>query len=121
MGTAALVLIFDDPDAANWPHWAVLNIPPEESGLAAGLSGYGLESELPAGAEELENGAGYAGYYGSCPPRAHVYRWRLWAVDQALTAPAEGGAKARFLELAEQAEAHALGGAELCHIYDPRG
>ncbi len=41
-GTVAFALIFDDPTAGNFPHWAIYNIPASETGLAAGISGNNL-------------------------------------------------------------------------------
>jgi hypothetical protein len=114
-----LLLMLDDPDAGDWPHWAVLHLPVDAAGLDAGVSQSGQTSTLPAGAVELENGAGYTGYFGSCPPTAHVYRWRLWALPTAAVDPGRGGAKANFRELAAAADATALSTATLCHIYDP--
>ena len=117
-GAASLVLILDDPDARDFPHWAVLNLPPDSAGLAAGASQRGQESALPEGAEELENGGGWVGYFGSCPPITHVYRWRLWALSGTATAP-QGSAAEAFADLAAQAELQSLGRADLCHIYGP--
>ena len=118
-GAVELVLLLDDPDAGDWPHWAVVHLPADGAGLAAAVSQSGAESALPAGAVELENGAGYDGYYGSCPGRAHVYRWRLWAVSEPVEDPGLPNAKNNFSALATAAEGVSLGSAELCHIYDP--
>jgi len=116
-GTTHFALIFDDPTAGNFPHWAIFNIPAAENGLDAGISGYELTSILPEGAEELENGFDYMGYLGSCPGGTNEYRWRLWALDAPLTAPT-GSVFAQFLDLADQADAAALESVSMCHVFD---
>jgi Raf kinase inhibitor-like YbhB/YbcL family protein len=81
-GTESLVLIVEDPDAplGTFDHWAVFDIPPGTSGIAAG---YG--SGRPAsGFREARNDFGGQGYGGPCPPRggAHHYEFRLLAIRQ---------------------------------------
>ena len=114
-GTVAYALIFDDPDAGNFEHWAIVNLPASDTGIAASISGEGRGDDLPGDAYELENGFGFTGYLGSCPPEAHVYRWRLWALGE----PLEAGLD-RFAQVERAAEERALGLAETCHIYGPR-
>lgn len=114
-GTVAFALVLDDPDAGEFDHWAVVNLPGDGGGIDAGVSGEGVEGTLPGEAYELENGFGFVGYLGSCPPEPHVYRWRLWALSAALD---EG--LSRFDQVERQAEAAALGLAETCHVYGPR-
>lgn len=78
-GTAAFVMIFDDPDAGNFGHWAfytddatVLRIP----------EGTSNTMNLPMGVNELRSSDGRTGYVPNCPGgRQHQYRWRMWAVD----------------------------------------
>ncbi len=113
-GTAAFALLFDDPDAGDFPHWAVVNIPATETGLDEGISGRDISPTLPDGAYELENGFGYGGYLGSCPGSPHVYRWRLWALADPLPHDLS-----RFGQVENQAMDQALGEAATCHIYGP--
>jgi Raf kinase inhibitor-like YbhB/YbcL family protein len=118
--TSSFVLIFDDPDAGDFPHWAVWNIPAETTSLAEGASGRDVRANLPDGSSELDNGFGWTGYLGSCPPTPHVYRWRIWAVDDTFSFTDPGGdAAASFEALAAAAEAAALGTATACHTYGP--
>ena len=109
-GTVAYALIFDDPDAGDFEHWAIYNVPVTESGLDRGVSG----GALPPNAVELANQAGGGGYFGSCPPTTHIYRWRLWALDAEITP-----AQATFAALEAAAGAASMGTANLCSIYTP--
>jgi Raf kinase inhibitor-like YbhB/YbcL family protein len=114
-GTVAFALVFDDPDAGEFDHWAVVNIPADATSLAAGASGSGIAADLPGAAYQLQNGSGFDGYLGSCPPESHVYRWRLWALSELLPTDLD-----RFSQVENQAADVALGEAETCHIYGPR-
>jgi len=120
-GTEALALIFDDPTAGNFPHWAIYNIPPSATGLDEGISGQGVTNSPPAGASELENGFTYDGYLGSCPcsPTPNTYRWRLWALSEELPDPGPGNASAQFNELADAAEDASIEELEMSHRYGP--
>jgi Raf kinase inhibitor-like YbhB/YbcL family protein len=119
--TDSFVLIFDDPDANNYPHWAVWGIPGDVSSISTGVSGQSARSNLPEGAQELGNGFGWAGYLGSCPPSPHVYRWRLWAVDDSFdfTPPTGGDSRDAFTALEAAAAQAELDLAEACHTYGP--
>lgn len=113
-GTATFALIFDDPTADDFEHWAVYNIPGTLLLLDRGISG-ASGTGLPAGAVELQNGFTTDGYVGSCPPAGQVnlYRWRLWALGEALT-----DMPSTFGQLTADAEAASLGMAEMCHVFD---
>jgi len=79
-GTAALVLLVDDPDApieGSFVHWVLYNLDPARQGIA--------EGEEPAEAAAGANGFGRPGYLGPAPPPGdgpHHYIFRLLAVDQ---------------------------------------
>jgi len=79
-GTAALVLLVDDPDApvkGSFVHWVLCNLDPARQGIA--------EGEVPAEVTAGANGFGRAGYLGPAPPPGdgpHRYVFRLLAVDQ---------------------------------------
>lgn len=118
-GTTHLVLIFDDPDAGNFPHWGIYDIPASELGLAQGISGETAVGTPPAGVGELTNGFNYRGYLGSCPGSAHIYRWRLYAVDQTVPAAPTGSSWNQFDTLETWAENNKLASLEMCHIYRP--
>ena len=87
-GTKSLALIVDDPDAPDpaapkrtWVHWVLYNIPPDATGLAAGV----LPASLPAGTREGLNDWQRTRYGGPCPPIGrHRYFHKLYALDTVL-------------------------------------
>jgi Raf kinase inhibitor-like YbhB/YbcL family protein len=119
--TRSFALILDDPDAGDFGHWAIYDLALTTTKLEAGISGQDLAVHtLPEGAVELENEAGSVGYFGSCPAEPHVYRWRIWALREAIDGKPEGStAEEQFAWLAAQAEDLAYDVAETCHIYNP--
>jgi Raf kinase inhibitor-like YbhB/YbcL family protein len=119
--TVTFALIMDDPDASDFAHWAIYNIPATATGLDAGISGEKVaKHELPEGALELENQAGSIGYFGSCPPAPHVYEWTLWALRESIDDAPEGStAQEQFAWLEAEAESLAYDSAGTCHIYNP--
>jgi hypothetical protein len=77
-GTAGWALIVEDPDARNWIHWVVVNIPAEVTALEAGASG-----SLPEGTVEGETDFGPAKWVGPCPPSGvHRYVFSLYALSE---------------------------------------
>lgn len=86
----SLVLIMDDPDAADWVHWIVYDIPPDTAILSenAGASGGIL---LPGDAEHGMTDCGIDFYCGPYPPiddPPHRYFFTLFALDTMLNLPA---------------------------------
>ncbi|HVY49698.1 MAG TPA: YbhB/YbcL family Raf kinase inhibitor-like protein [Minicystis sp.] len=79
-GTVAYAVTAVDPDAHDFVHWAVVDVPKETTALPEGASPGGV---LPAGARELKNDFGKPGYGGPCPPKGkpHHYVFRVWALD----------------------------------------
>jgi Raf kinase inhibitor-like YbhB/YbcL family protein len=74
-GAAALVLIVDDPDAHDFVHWTVLDLPAADAELAQGLA--------PSAATPRQgtNDFGKPGWGGPCPPSGtHHYRFTLVAI-----------------------------------------
>jgi Raf kinase inhibitor-like YbhB/YbcL family protein len=79
-GTAAWVLICEDPDARAWIHWLVVNLPAAVTGLGRNASG-----SLPEGAMEGETDFGPAMYRGPCPPSGeHRYVFTVYALSEPL-------------------------------------
>ena len=84
-GTAAWVLIVEDPDARAWVHWVVANLPGEVTFLPENASGH-----LPTGTVEGATDFGTATYGGPCPPAGrHRYVFNLYAVSEPLVLGAE--------------------------------
>lgn len=72
-----LVLVMTDPSADGFVHWVIWGLDPLTSGIARG--------QVPPGTRQATNSFGEIGYAGPDPPEedaAHVYLWRLFALDQ---------------------------------------
>lgn len=86
VGTRALALVVDDPDApppkTPWVHWLLANLPPRPAGLPGGVSA----EALPRGAVPGRNDWGRLDYGGPNPPSGeHHYRFTLYALDSAVS------------------------------------
>jgi hypothetical protein len=81
--TQELVVLAEDPDAQNFAHWVVYNIPGREPGLTAGISN---EPTLGDGAYQGVNSFGKIGYGAPCPPKGstHHYDFFVYALDAPL-------------------------------------
>jgi Raf kinase inhibitor-like YbhB/YbcL family protein len=78
-GTAALVLVVDDPDARGWVHWLVLDLPGSDGSLAEGIAS---SAATPA---QGRNDFGRRGWGGPCPPSGtHRYAFTLYALSAPL-------------------------------------
>ena len=87
-GTAALVLVVDDPDAGGFVHWLVLDLPGADQGTLAG--------GIPPSAASLSQGTndfGRRGWGGPCPPSGeHRYTFTMYALAAPLGLP-DGASK----------------------------
>jgi Raf kinase inhibitor-like YbhB/YbcL family protein len=128
----SLALVMDDPDSQppGFVHWVIYNIPASTTGLPEGVAPV---ATLPDGslqgtndyalfAEEGQTHPGGAainriGYDGPCPPAAHRYVFRLYALDVSLDLPAQ----ATRAELLAAMQGHVMGEAELTGVYTPQG
>lgn len=74
-GTAAFVLVVDDPDAGGFVHWLLADIPGDARELPeAGGDGVGMPGR---------NDFGRTGWGGPCPPSGeHRYRFTLYALSE---------------------------------------
>ncbi len=83
-GTAAWVLVCDDPDAprGTWQHWLLVNLPAGATGLAENEGA--AAATLPEGAVLGVNSWGRRAYGGPCPPpgKPHRYFFRLYALSE---------------------------------------
>jgi Raf kinase inhibitor-like YbhB/YbcL family protein len=78
-GAAALVLLVDDPDARDFVHWIVLDLPARDGQLEAGLA---PTAPTP---QQGTNDFGNPGWGGPCPPSGtHHYRFTLTALSAPL-------------------------------------
>lgn len=78
-GTAALVLVVDDPDAGGFVHWLVLDLPAGDVGLPAGVT---PSATAP---RQGRNDFGTPGWRGPCPPSGtHRYVFTLYALERPL-------------------------------------
>ncbi len=76
----ALSIVDPHPVAQNWVHWFVINLPSSTASLPEGAS----RKNMPAGAMELKNSFGDAGYGGPQPPKGsgeHPYVITLYALN----------------------------------------
>ncbi len=82
--TKSFVLLCVDPDAPAgvWRHWAVYDIPADQTALAEGAGGRQAGQEF----KQAHNDFDRPGYGGPCPPHRHGphhYHFRLLALSQA--------------------------------------
>ena len=113
-GTAALVLFVDDPDARDFVHWIVLDLPGGDGSLPKGVA---ASAPTP---RQGTNGFGRVGWGGPCPPSGtHHYRFTLTALSEKLgLAGHPGGSAVR--EALKAASSKTLGTATLTAT-DKRG
>jgi Raf kinase inhibitor-like YbhB/YbcL family protein len=80
VGTAAFVLVVDDPDAGGFAHWLVVDLPGGSAGsLAARVS---PDASSP---QQGRNDFGRTAWSGPCPPSGtHHYRFVLSALASPL-------------------------------------
>lgn len=78
-GTAALVLVVDDPDARGFVHWTVLDLAGRDGDLPKGVA------PTAASPQQGRNDFGKIGWGGPCPPSGtHHYRFTLTALGTPL-------------------------------------
>lgn len=118
-GTAALVLICEDPDAPRpepWVHWLLYDIPATLGELREGLA-TDESIDDPAPMKQGCNTFEKSGYGGPAPPRkhgVHHYIFTLYALRQPTRLPAACG-KA---DLLRAMEGNILESARLVGIYE---
>src|SRR5258706_6542456 len=78
-GTAALVLVVDDPDARGFVHWIVLDVAGHDGDLPKAVA------PTAASPQQGRNDFGKVGWGGPCPPSGtHHYRFTLTALGAPL-------------------------------------
>ncbi len=118
-GTAGFALVMDDPDANNFTHWVLFNLPGGLRGIPEGVP---PEDRLTNGSVHGK-GFGENRYGGPCPPDGtHLYRIFLFALDREGVDGTQdlepGTEKGRLLEVIE---GHVLGQGLLEGRYEREG
>lgn len=119
MATKSLVLIVDDPDAPDpahpkmtWVHWILYNLPPDLSGLPAGVS------VLPGTTVRGVNDWRRRDYGGPCPPIGrHRYFFKLYALDRLLDHLTPGSKD----QIESAMRGHVLAATEIIGTYQKAG
>jgi len=114
-GTRSFLVACEDPDApaGTWHHWAVFDIPAEQTSLPEGLA----KAEKVGKLRQAINDFRKPGWGGPCPPKGHGthrYRFRLLALSVA-TLPL--GPRPGCREVLAAAEPHVIAGTELVGTY----
>lgn len=113
---AELALIVEDPDAPSkdFVHWVVYSIPSSMNGLAEGLpTGHHPDAQVPF--VQGRNDFGKVGYNGPAPPpgKVHHYHFRLMALDQKVSLPANADKR----DLRQAIRGHIIAETELLGTY----
>ena len=109
-GTETFVLIVEDPDAGNFVHWVLTDIPADSHDIPA--------AEGDRIGRPGRNSFGAAGWAGPCPPSGeHRYVFTLYAVSQ----PVAVGDGASAANVREAMTGHILGEARLTGRYVREG
>lgn len=77
-GTQSIAIWMVDPDARNFEHWVLYNLPPDLAELSENVQ---KEASLPDGGTQGKNSFGRVGYAGPCPPARHAYVFNVAALD----------------------------------------
>lgn len=88
-----LAILLDDPDANDYLHWLIWNIPAAVSAIPEGIPQTETVDSLE-GARQGTNDFGELGYRGPLPPKRdgpHTYRFTVSAVDTTLELQAGAG------------------------------
>jgi Raf kinase inhibitor-like YbhB/YbcL family protein len=85
-GTKSFALIMDDHEERIWVHWVLYGIAATVRELPEGVP---RQDAVPGVGSQGLNDFGEVGYSGPCPPPgpAHLYFFRLYALDIALALP----------------------------------
>jgi Raf kinase inhibitor-like YbhB/YbcL family protein len=72
-GTTSVALVVTDPDAGDFLHWVLYDLPPGDGSIA--------EDQPPAGTRAAVNGSGQEGWTPPCPPAGtHHYHFTVYAL-----------------------------------------
>ncbi len=119
-GTKSVVVIADDPDAAEpkpFVHWVIYDIPGAATGLREGLPTDPVLQD-PKGAKQGTNSKGQTGYLGPRPPLgdpAHHYHFQVFALDVETLGIDPGKTREEVLAAME---GHVLAEGEIVGLYE---
>jgi len=85
-GAETLAIVLDDPDASDYLHWLIWNVPADTDAIPAGIPQTETVDSLD-GARQGTNNFGEVGYRGPLPPEGdgpHTYQFSAYAVDTSL-------------------------------------
>lgn len=85
-GTETVVLIVEDPDADDFVHWVLWDVPGTQRKIPEGLPDSGTLPRIGS-ARQGTNDFGTVGYRGPAPPEdagPHTYRFTMTALESAL-------------------------------------
>lgn len=85
--TETLAVVVDDPDAGEFVHWLLWNVPADVTAVPEGVPNSETVASLD-GARQGTNGFGELGYRGPAPPEGdgpHTYRFTVSALDTTLS------------------------------------
>lgn len=106
-GTQSLALTMLDPDAGQYVHWLVGNIPPSTTGFE--------EGQVPADAAVGWTTNGTTHYLGPCPEATHHYVFTLYALDVVTTLKPGFG----WIDFQRAIGGHVLGEGQLVGLFTP--
>lgn len=106
-GTKSLALTLLDPDAGQYVHWLVANIPVETVGFE--------EGQVPADAAVGWTTNGTTSYLGPCPEATHHYVFTLYALDVATELKPGFG----WIDFQMAISGHVLGEGQLVGLFTP--
>jgi Raf kinase inhibitor-like YbhB/YbcL family protein len=91
-GTTSIAVVVTDPDADNFIHWVLVDVPPELMSLT--------EAQVPAGVRKIR------AWFGPCPPSGvHHYVFAVYALGKQIpadvTEPADAITAVREAAIAE--------------------
>jgi Raf kinase inhibitor-like YbhB/YbcL family protein len=113
--TRSFVLLCDDPDApgGTWHHWAVYDIPADQTKLTENAGRTGTSQSFKQAVNDFQK----LGYGGPCPPRGHGihhYHFRLLALSVERLALHD---KPSCGNVEQEARKHAVAEATLIGVY----
>lgn len=93
-------------------HWALLNLPADQTGLAQGIT----NGDLPAGAWHALSYRENRRYDGPCPPSRHLYEFTVHALNAPLDDP---GGDVELADIQAELDSQTIATAKLSGYFPP--